>query len=253
MIRLLALSLVLCVAAGTAHAAAAGKKPEVAFSWPHEGIFGNWDYAALQRGFLVYKQVCSACHAMEMLDYRHLEDIGFSPTEVQAIAAEYEVEDGPDDEGQMFTRPAMPSDDFVKPYANEAAARFANNGAYPKDLSLVVKARKYQTDYIYKLLLGYTDPPADHDELLPGQYWNSYYKGNVFSMAPPLFDDAVEYLDGTPATEDQMARDVAQFLTWAAEPTMDERKEMGFRVMLFLIIFAGVLYVVKKRVWKDAH
>ncbi len=220
--------------------------------WSFEGPFGTFDPAAAQRGFLVYKQVCSACHAMEQLHYRHLTDIGFTETEVQAIAAQYEVQDGPNDEGQMFMRAGIPADQFVSPYPNKEAARFANAGAYPKDLSLIVKARKYGADYLYALLTGYTEPPEDV-ELAPTQYWNTYYKGNIIAMAPPLYEDAVEYADGTPATVEQMAADISHFMAWASEPTMDERKEMGFRVMLFLIVFAGVLYVVKKRVWKDVH
>lgn len=231
-----------------AHAAKAVTPPQQ--EWSHKGLFGTYDRGALQRGFLVYKQVCSACHGMEQLAYRHLEGIGFTDAQIRALAADYRVMDGPNDEGEMFERPAVPSDRFVRPFPNPQAARFANNGAYPPDMSLIVKGRHYGEDYIYALLTGYTDAP-DGVTLMPGMNWNEYFAGNQIAMANVLFDGAVEYTDGTEATKHQMARDVTQFLAWASEPKMEVRKQMGVKVILFLSIFAFIMYLVKRKVWSD--
>lgn len=234
---------------GPALAAGEYKKPPK-LDWPHDAIFGTYDKAALQRGFQVYKQVCSACHGMKRLAYRNLRELGYSEDQVKTIAAEYMVTDGPNDEGEMFQRPARPSDAFFAPYANEQQARYVNNGAYPLDLSLIVAARKNGADYIAALLSGYSEPP-EGEELMEGMYWNEYFKGHQIAMAPQLMDGMVEYADGTEATVEQMSYDIASFLTWASDPHHDERKRMGLRVVLFLIVFSVLMYLVKKKVWRD--
>lgn len=227
--------------------------PPPDMDWPHEGLFSTYDRAALQRGFQVYKQVCAACHSMNKLYYRHLEQIGYTEGQVKTVAAEYMVTDGPDGEGQMFERPALPSDKFWAPFANKQAAMYANNGAYPPDLSLITKARYGGEDYIYGLLIGYEDPPADKaDDLLPGQYWNRYMPGHVIAMAPPLMDGQVDYVDeNVPETVKQYAQDLSQFLAWAAEPHMEARKRAGIKAFIFLFVFTLLMYQVKKRIWKD--
>ncbi len=248
----LGLGLALTTSAPAAFAAAKGPKPPQQ-DWPHHGIFGTYDKAALQRGFQVFQQACNSCHATRFLDYRHLAALGFTETEVKAIAANYEVQDGPDEFGEMFTRTAIPSDPFNKPFPNEQAARAANGGAYPKDLSLIVRARAYKEDYLYALLTGYVpdDQLPEGVEPRPGQYYNEYYSGHWIAMAPPLIEGVITYDDGTEATVEQMARDVTQFLAWMSVPELEQRKSMGLMVMLFLITFAGIMYVVKKRVWAD--
>jgi len=218
--------------------------------WSFNGPLGTYDKGALQRGFQVYKQVCSACHGMRLKSYRNLSALGYNEAEIKAIAAEYTVMDGPDDEGEMFERPARPSDRFLSPYPNEETARYANNGALPPDMSLISKARKYGPDYIYALLTGYKDAP-DGEELPQGQYYNKYMAGHKIAMAAPLSDDMVSYEDGSPTTMEQYSKDVSHFLKWAAEPEMEVRKRMGIKVLLFLILFAGVMYNVKKKIWKN--
>jgi ubiquinol-cytochrome c reductase cytochrome c1 subunit len=178
--------------------------------------------------------------------------LGYSEAQVKAIASDYLVTDGPNDEGEMFQRPAIPADRIPSPFANEQAARYANNGAYPLDLSLIVKARKYGADYINALLIGYQDPP-EGVTLSPGMYYNKYFAGNQIAMAPVLMDGGVSYADGTEATINQQAHDVATFLAWAAEPTMDERKRMGWAVLIFLTFFSVLMYLVKKKIWKDVE
>lgn len=220
--------------------------------WPHHGITGTYDRAALQRGFQVYKEVCSACHSMKLLSYRNLEALGYSPEQIKAVAAEYTVTDGPNDDGDMFERPARPSDRFKSPFANDKAARAANGGALPPDMSLLVKARHHGEDYIQALLTGYKEPPADVT-LLPGMYWNEYFPGHQMAMAPPLTEGQVSYADGTAASVEQMAHDVTQFLAWASEPHMEERKRTGIKVVIFLLAFAGLMYAVKRKVWADVH
>jgi ubiquinol-cytochrome c reductase cytochrome c1 subunit len=223
-------------------------------AWSFDGPLGTFDRASLQRGFQVYKEVCSACHGLRLLSYRNLEWIGFSEEEVAAIARQYTVMDGPNDEGDMFERAALPSDRFRSPFTNEQQARFANNGAYPLDLSVITKARKDGSNYVYSLLTGYEDPAPEGFMLGDGMYYNRYFDGRQIAMAPPLVaDDQVTYSDGTAATIDQMARDVTTFLTWAGEPHMEERKETGVKVMLFLLVFTIMMYFVKRRVWADLH
>lgn len=221
-------------------------------AWPHEGFFGTFDRAALQRGFKVYEEVCHGCHSAKYLTFRSLGDLGFNEDEVKALAAKYEVQDGPDDSGEMFQRPARASDVIPPPFPNDNAARAANGGALPPDLSLMVKARLDGDNYMYSLLTGYEDPPAG-EELAPGQYYNAYYPGHKIGMPPPLTPDQVTFDDGTSATVDQMTRDVTQFLSWLAEPKMEERKQMGIKVMIFLIIITVLLYLYKRKIWADVH
>lgn len=222
--------------------------------WSFNGPLGTFDRASLQRGFQVYKEVCSACHGLRLLSYRNLEWIGFSEEEVAAIARQYTVMAGPNDEGEMFERAALPSDRFRSPFANEQQARFANNGAYPLDLSVITKARKDGSNYVYSLLTGYEDPAPEGFALGDGMHYNRYFDGRQIAMAPPIVvDDQVTYSDGTAATVDQMARDVTTFLTWAGEPHMEQRKETGVKVMLFLAVFTIMMYFVKRRVWADLH
>ncbi|MEM9441675.1 MAG: cytochrome c1 [Pseudomonadota bacterium] len=222
-------------------------------SWPHDGVFGAYDRAAAQRGFQVYREVCSACHGLEFVAFRTLQDLGFSEEEVKALAAEYTVIDGPDDEGEMFERPARPSDRYPGPYPNANAARAANGGAYPPDLSLMAKARPNGTNYVYSLLLGYSDEPPADVEVGDGMNYNAYYPGHQIAMAQPLYEDSVEYIDGTPTTLEQHASDVATFLTWTAEPKLEERKGMGLKVMIFLVILTGLFYATKRKIWSDLH
>lgn len=219
--------------------------------WSFGGLFGTFDRPAAQRGFLVYKQVCASCHGLRLVAYRNLAAIGFSEAEIRAIAAEYLIKDGPNEEGEMFERPGRPSDRFRSPFPNEQAARAANNGAYPVDLSLIVKARPGGADYLYALLTGYRDEPPPGLEPLEGMHYNEYFPGHWIAMARPLFDDQVEYPDGTPATVSQMARDVTTFLAWAAQPYLEQQRAMGVRVILFLIVLAGLTYGVKRKIWAD--
>lgn len=216
--------------------------------WSFSGVLGTYDRGSLQRGFQVYTQVCSACHSMKYLSYRNLSDLGYEEGQIKAIAAEYTTMDGPDDEGEMFERPMRPSDTFKAPYANEQATRYANNGALPPDLSLIAKARAGGADYIYGILTGYDEAP-EGETVSEGQYWNKFMAGNKIAMPPPLSDELVDYEDGTPGTTEQYAKDVAHFLTWAAEPKMEVRKRTGIKVILFLLVFAGLMYAVKRQIW----
>ena len=218
--------------------------------WPFEGIFGTFDRQAAQRGAQVYFEVCSACHSNHNLYYRNLKDIGFSEAEIKQLAQKYTVKDGPNAEGEMFDRPALPSVRFVSPYPNEEAARAANNGAYPVDLSLIIKARQDGPNYVFSLLSGYQDAPADV-KLMPGLYYNPYFEGGQMAMPPPLTEGQVTFSDGTPATVEQMAKDVVVFLQWAAEPEMEHRKSMGLKVMIFLLVFTVFFYIAKKKIWKN--
>ena len=219
--------------------------------WSFEGILGTFDRSSLQRGYQVYQEVCSGCHSIQHLSYRNLSEKGgpeFSLDEAKAIAAQFEVTDGPNDDGEMFTRPRRLSDKFVNPFPNIQAATAANGGAYPPDMSVLVKARKGGADYIYSLLLGYEEVPAGY-ELDDGVYYNKYIPGNKIMMSKPLSEGAVEYSDGTQATEAQMAKDVVTFLTWAAEPNLEARHKMGFKVFIFLIILLTLVYFSKQKVW----
>lgn len=221
--------------------------PDTRFSF--DGIFGTFDRASLQRGFQVYKEVCAACHAMRLLSYRNLLEIGLTEEQVRRIAAEFQVADM-NDEGAAIERPARLSDRFRSPFPNERAARAANNGAYPVDLSVITKARANGHDYLYALLTGYRDPPADF-VLQDGMNYNAYFPGNQIAMPPVLNDDQVEFADGTRATVSQMARDVTTFMAWAAEPELEQRRQMGIRVLIFLTILGGLTYAVKRKIWAD--
>ena len=220
-------------------------------NWSFKSFFGTFDRASLQRGYQVFNEVCSSCHSIKYLSYRNLTEKGgpeFSEEEAKAIAANFEVTDGPDSTGEMFTRPAKLSDKFVMPYANEEEAKSANGGAYPPDMSVLVKARKGGADYIYSLLLGYEDSPVDI-KLDDGVYYNKYMYGNNIKMSAPLFDELVEYSDGTKATTEQMAKDVVSFLMWAAEPHLEQRHKIGFRVIIYLIIISILVYISMKKIW----
>lgn len=248
------------------HAAAPAESghhmPEL--DWSFDGPFGTYDKAALQRGFQVYKQVCSSCHALKKLYYRNLTGLGYSDAQIKTIAAEYTVTDGPNDEGDMFERPARPSDHIKQPYENDKAAAYANNGAIPPDLSLITKARHGGANYVYGVLTGYAEAPAGVT-LTATQHYNKvkdggligpdgkHIPGGILAMAPPLSDGLIAYEDKSPQTTEQYARDVAQFLTWAAEPEMEARKVMGAKVTLFLAIFALLMYAVKRKVWEKLH
>lgn len=220
--------------------------------WSFEGPFGTFDPAARQRGFQIYREVCSNCHSMNLMHYRNLEDIGFSEDQVKAIAASVQVTDGPNDNGDMFQRPGKPYDTFKAPFANEQAARAANGGALPPDLSLIIKAREGGPDYVFSILTGFGNPPAGM-KMMEGMYYNKYFPGHQIAMPPPLTEGSVTYADGTKATLDQEAHDVATFLTWAAEPNLEARKQLGVKVLLFLLILCGLLYAVKRKVWRDVH
>lgn len=220
--------------------------------WSFNGPFGTFDRAAMQRGFQVYKQVCAACHAMNHLAYRNLAALGYDEAEIKSIAAEATITDGPNDEGDMFERPGKPSDRFKAPFANEKAARAANGGAMPPDLSLIVRARADGSNYVHGILTGYEKAPAGF-ALNPGMSYNKYFLGHQIAMAAPLVDGSVTYDDGTVATVDQMARDVSTFLTWASEPVMEQRKQTGIKVLIFLAVFVGLMYLTKRKVWKDLH
>ncbi|GLT71694.1 hypothetical protein SLA2020_436930 [Shorea laevis] len=203
------------------------------YPWPHEGILSSYDHASIRRGHHVYQQVCASCHSMSLISYRDLVGVAYTEEETKAMAAEIEVVDGPNDEGEMFTRPGKLSDRFPQPYENEQAARFANGGAYPPDLSLITKARHNGQNYVFALLTGYHDPPAGVS-IREGLYYNPYFPGGAIAMPKMLIDGAVEYEDGTLATESQMGKDVVSFLSWAAEPEMEERKLMGFKWIFVL-------------------
>lgn len=220
--------------------------------WHFSGPFGTYDRAALQRGLQVYKQVCAACHGLERVAFRNLSALGYSEGQIKTIAAEYNYIDGPDDEGEMFERPGRPSDKFKSPYANDNQAKATNNGALPPDLSLIVKARVGGADYLHAILTGYEDAPAGAD-LAAGQHWNKYMAGNKIAMPAPLIEGAVVYEDGTEGTVEQYSRDVSEFLAWAAEPEMEVRKQTGIKVIVFLMVFAGIMYGVKRRIWAKIH
>lgn len=245
---ILAVALI-CMGITSVQAAGDAKTPPEQ-DWPHKGMFGTYDIESIQRGYQVYRENCAACHGMKYLSYRNLAEVGFSEDEIKAIAREYSYTDGPNDEGEYFDRAGKPSDTFKEPYANDAEARYVNSGALPPDMSLLVKARHHGEDYIYALLTGYTDLPLG-EELEEGQYWNDYMPGNKIAMPPPLTDGLITYSNGEPATLEQAAYDVTQFLAWASEPTADRRKQMGFKVLLYLLAFCAVMYLAKKKMWRD--
>jgi ubiquinol-cytochrome c reductase cytochrome b/c1 subunit len=239
--------------------------------WSFAGPFGMYDPQQLQRGFKIYREVCSVCHSLKLLAFRNLADPGgpsFTEEQAAAVAAEFKVQDGPNDQGEMFQRPGRLADHFPPPFANDQAARNANGGALPPDMSVLAKSRGFERgfpwfifdaftqyqedgpDYIHAILDGYADAPAGFT-LPPGAQYNKYFPGHAIGMPKPLSDGQVEYTDGTPTTVDQYGRDLAAFLMWAAEPTLDARKRLGFQVFAFLIVLTGLLYFTKKRVWHE--
>ncbi|CAO5680586.1 MAG: Cytochrome c1 [Holosporales bacterium] len=220
--------------------------------WSFDGIFGTFDRAQLQRGFQVFREVCATCHSLKYIHFRDLNGI-FSDIEIKALAASYDIHDGPNDEGEMFDRKGLPSDAFPWVFKNANQARSANHGALPPDLSLMAKARKGGANYIYALLTSFTNPPKGTC-VNDGQYWNTAFHGNLISMAPPLTtENQVIYQDGTKATVDQMAKDVSAFLAFTAEPEMEKRKQKGINAFIFLGLLTVISYIVKRRIWKDVH
>jgi len=223
--------------------------------WSFAPPFGHYDKAQLQRGYRVYKEICANCHSMRLLSYRNLGEPGgpgFSPEAVETLAAQAQITDGPNDKGEMFQRPGRPSDRFRSPYPNDQAARVANNGALPPDLSVMAKAREGGPDYIYALLTGYEQPPADM-EMSKGMQYNTAFPGHQIAMPNPLVDGVIPYTDGTKPTVDNYAKDVSAFLMWAAEPKLEERYKVGARIMIFLLVFAVIMYLSKRAVWARLH
>jgi ubiquinol-cytochrome c reductase cytochrome c1 subunit len=220
-------------------------------NWSFSGVFGTFDRAAAQRGFAVYAGVCSSCHSLKQAYYRNLDGIGLDADQVKAIAAAVEVPDIGDD-GQPMTRPALPSDHFRSPFANDKAARATLNGALPPDLSVITKAREGGEDYVYAILTGFADPPPDL-KMGQGLYFNKYFSGHQIAMPPPLHDDTVAYDDGTKATLQQEAHDVVTFLSYIANPEMEQRKKLGVKLVIFLVLLTGVVYAVKRKLWADVH
>lgn len=267
----------LALTAGAAQAAG-GEAPHIEKQdWSFSGLTGHFDKPQLRRGYTVYKDVCAACHGLRLLSFRNLSEPGgpeFAPATVEGIAAEAQVTDGPNDDGEMFQRPGKPSDRFVSPYPNDKAAAAAQNGAVPPDLSVIAKARGYERhaawymepllwagdvvtayqeagpDYLVALLKGYADPPAEM-KMAPGMNYNKAFPGHQIAMPNPLSDGLVTYEDGTPATVDNYAKDVTAFLMWAAEPKLEERKRMGIKVLVYLIILSGLLYLSKRAIWRN--
>jgi len=230
--------------------------PEIARqSWSFSPPFGTYDNAQLQRGFQVYRNVCASCHSMRLLSYRNLGEPGgpqFSPEAVEALASQVQVTDGPNESGEMFQRPARPSDRFRSPFANEQLARLANNGALPPDLSVIAKARPGGPDYLYALLTGYSPAPQGF-ELAQGMSYNAAFPGHQVAMPNVLSDGVIAYTDGTEPTAENYARDVSAYLMWAAEPKLEERHRIGAQVMIFLIVFLVIMYLAKRVVWARLH
>ena len=244
-------SIIILLTLNSYSAISAEKVEYLKTDWSFKGLFGKFDRASLQRGYQVYTEVCAACHSMKYLSYRNLSEKGgpeFSVAQAKAIAASFEVTDGPNADGEMFSRPARLSDKFPMPYPNEKAAQAANGGAYPPDMSVLAKARKGGVDYLYSVLLGYEDPPAGVT-LDEGVYYNKFMYGNKIKMPKVLEDDLIEYSDGTPVTEEQMAKDVVTFLMWSAEPHLETRHKMGFRAIIYLIILTVLVYFSMKKIW----
>lgn len=228
-------------------------------SFAHDGALGKYDKQQLQRGFQVFHDVCSACHSLRHVAFRNLEDLGYSEAEVKAIAANWPIQTPSinPDTGEAATRASLPADKFPSPYPNEVAARAANNGALPPDLSLITKARHHGPAYVYSLLTGYQDPPAELAKKFPdsmpgkGMHYNPYFANLNLAMAPPVAADIVSYSDGTKASVDQISKDVAAFLTWTAEPTLVKRRQTGWAVMIFLLIATGLGYMAYRNVWAE--
>ena len=272
LLSLLLIGAAVGLAGGQARAAEVETPPAV--KWSFHGPFGTFDRAQLQRGFKVYREVCQNCHGLTLLSFRNLAERGgpeFSRAQAAAVAAEYKINDGPNDQGEMFERPGRVADRFPAPFPNEQAARAANGGASPPDLSTIAKARTYErgfpwfifdmftqfqeqgVDYVHALLVGYESKAPAGVTLPQGTFYNKYFPGHAIAMPPPLTDKRVDYSDGSPTTVDQYSKDVAAFLMWAAEPHLEARKRIGFQVMIFLIVLSTLMYFTKKKVWADAH
>ena len=266
-----ALSLTAAAPAAADDAHAAPQPPRQV--WSFSGPFGKYDQAQLQRGFKVYKEVCASCHAMSLVSFRNLAEaggLGYTTAQAQAIAAEYQIKDGPNDSGDMFERAGRLADRFPSPFPNDNAARAANGGTVPPDFSVLAKARTYERgfptfvfdiftqyqeqgpDYIHAILMGYEEAPQGF-ALPEGAHYNKYFPGHAIAMPPPITDGQVTYEDGTPTTIDQYGKDVAAFMMWAAEPHMIARKRLGLQVMLFLLLLSGLLYFTKKKVWSSVE
>jgi len=248
-LKLISIIILFCVT--SANVISAEKVEYLKTDWTFKGLFGKFDRASLQRGYQVYTEVCAACHSMKYLSYRNLSEKGgpeFSLAQAKAIAASFEVTDGPNSDGEMFNRPGKLSDKFVMPYENVKAAEAANGGAYPPDMSVLVKARGGGVDYIYSLLQGYEEAPSGMilDE---GVHYNKYMYGNKIKMSAPLSDGIIEYSDGTNASVEQMSKDVTTFLMWAAEPSLEARHQMGFKAIVYLIILTILVYFSMKKIW----
>jgi ubiquinol-cytochrome c reductase cytochrome b/c1 subunit len=260
--------------AGSVQSAKAEDQDPPSQTWSFSGPVGKFDRGSLQRGLKVYKEVCSACHALSYIAFRNLADPGgpgFTTAQVASFASDYKIKDGPNDQGEMFERPGRPADYFPSPFPNEQAARAANGGAAPPDLSLITKARSYERgfpqfifdfftqfqeqgpNYVAAILQGFEKTPPAGVTIPDGSYYNRYFPGHAIKMPPPLSDGQVTFDDGSPATVAQYAKDVATFLTWTAEPHMEARKRIGLQVFVFLILLTGLLYFTKKKVWADAH
>ena len=243
--------LIFLLSTGSYQVNAAEKTDLIKIDWSFKGLFGKFDRGSLQRGYQVYSEVCAGCHSMKYLSYRNLSEKGgpeFSFEQAKAIAASFEITDGPNADGEMFTRPGKLSDKFVMPYENDKAAQAANGGAYPPDMSVLVKARGDGVDYIYSILLGYEDAPSGMT-LDEGVHYNKYMYDNKIKMAAPLSDGSVEYGDGTEASIEQMSKDVTTFLMWAAEPHLEARHQMGFKAIVYLIILTVLVYFSMKKIW----
>ena len=244
-------SIIILLTLNSYSAISAEKVEYLKTDWSFKGLFGKFDRASLQRGYQVYTEVCAACHSMKYLSYRNLSEKGgpeFSVAQAKAIAASFEVTDGPNADGEMFQRAGKLSDKFVMPYENVKAAEAANGGAYPPDMSVLVKARGGGVDYIYSLFQGYEDAPSGMI-LDDGVHYNKYMYGNKIKMSAPLSDGIIEYSDGTNPTVEQMSKDVTTFLMWAAEPSLEARHQMGFKAIVYLIILTILVYFSMKRVW----
>lgn len=232
----------------TAYAAGDMVKP-IDMNWSSEGLFGTFNREDVKKGGQIFFEVCNGCHGMDMVAYRNLAEIGWTEQEAKDLAAEYEVEDGPNEEGEMFMRPARLSDRIVNPFPNEKAARYANGGAFPPDLSVITKARVGGSDYIYSLMVGYKDEAPEGVEMSEGTNYNDYFPGHQIFMAAPLYGEYFEYEDGSVSTLEDEAKYIVSFLNWAAEPELEERKSLGIKVLLYLIVLTAMFYALKRRIW----
>jgi len=259
-ILLAAVALLRVFAWNAAHAADSGPALD-AQDWSWQSVTGRYDQGQLRRGYQVFSEICAGCHGLQFVAYRNLAELGFSDKQIKEIAAEKDVPIGADktgcfvdDKGVLLTRPALPTDKFVAPFYSEAEAREANGGALPPDLSLMTKSHKNGADYVYSLMTGYLGEAPEGEEQPPeGKYYNTYFPGHHISMPPPLFDEAVTYEDGAPASLEQHARDVVAFLNWAADPKLGERHALGLKVMMFLAVMTLLFYLLKKHIWRNVR